>query len=339
MRPDWDPDSYDYAFPEDLVAHEPASPRDDARLLAYRREDRSIRHLRFRDLPDLLAPGSLLVTNDTRVVPARFVARKDTGGTVRLLYLGERDGLVEALADRPLRPGITLELEGGGMAAVTGKEGATYLLRPGFGDMPGFLRQHGITPLPPYIRTSLAEEDARSAYQTVFAHADGSAAAPTASLHFTPELLEKIAASGVRTAGVTLHVGLGTFGPLTETAIAEGALHAERYEVPAGTVRAIRKARAAGAPVIAVGTTVARALESAAEAGFPEDMRETRLFMRPGRPFQVVDQLVTNFHVPRSSLMQLVATLTGRDELMRVYREAVRERYRLFSFGDAMVVL
>ena len=339
MNPDWDPAAYDYAFPESLVAHEPASPRDAARLLAYQRETGEIEHATFAELPRFVEPGSLLVMNDTRVVPARFLARKETGGMVRILFIRERDGLVEALADRPLPIGSHVMAGDGSRIDVVGKEGSTYLLRPEFPDFPAFLEAHGSMPLPPYIRTSLSEKETSEQYQTVFAKNDGSAAAPTASLHFTEELLELLRANGVEVAYVTLHVGLGTFAPLTDEAVERGSLHHELYEIPEETARAIGQAKADGRKVIALGTTVARALESAARDGFAPGARETDLFIRPGYAFQVVNQLITNFHVPRSSLMQLVASLTGREELLRIYGEAIERQYRLFSFGDGMIVL
>lgn len=339
MNPDWEPESYAYDFPERLVAHEPAKPRDAARLLAYDRATGAIEHATFRDLPRFLEPGSVLVLNDTRVIAARFVAHKTTGGAVRILYLRMRDGLMEALADRFLEIGSTVLAADARPVRVVGKEGSVYLLEPGFEDVPAFLAEHGYAPLPPYIDTPLSHAKAAEEYQAVFARKDGSAAAPTASLHFTEELLAAIEAKGVNLAYVTLHVGLGTFAPLTDEAIESGTLHHEWYDVPAETVAAIAAAKEAGKPVVAVGTTVTRALESAAREGaLAEGPGETDLFIRPGYAFEVVDRLITNFHVPRSSLMQLVASLTGRDELMRIYDEAVEEGYRLFSFGDGMIV-
>ncbi len=339
MNPDWDPGAYAYDAPERLVAHEPASPRDAARLLVYDRATREIAHRVFRDLPELLERGSLLVLNDTRVVAARFTAHKETGGAVRVLFLRMRGPLMEALADRMLAEGSEIRAAGGRMLRVAGREGSVYLLEPGFGDVTAFLAAHGTTPLPPYIDTPLAPERARDEYQAVFARKDGSAAAPTASLHFTEELLERIRGADIGIATVTLHVGLGTFAPLTDDAVAAGKLHHEWYDVPQETADAVREAKASGRPVVAVGTTVTRALESAARTGsIVSGPGETDLFIRPGYAFKAVDQLVTNFHVPRSSLMQLVASLTGREELLRIYADAVDQEYRLFSFGDAMLV-
>lgn len=336
MNPDWDPAAYAYDVPEGLVAHEPASPRDAARLLVYDRATKGIEHATFRNFPRFLEPGSLLVLNDTRVIAARFEVRKPTGGTARVLYLRMRGGLMEALADRQLPIGASLLAADARKIHVIGKEGSVYVLKPEFDDVASFLEAHGATPLPPYIDTPLAPEAARAEYQTVFARRDGSAAAPTASLHFTEELLAELREKGVRIAYVTLHVGLGTFAPLTEEAVAAGALHGEWYEVPEGTAAAIAETKAAGRPVVAAGTTVARTLEA---SGGKAGSGETDLFIRPGYAFRVADRLVTNFHVPRSSLMQLVASLTGREELLRVYDEAIERKYRFFSFGDAMLVL
>lgn len=339
MKPDWDPDAYAYDVPEHLIAHEPASPRDAARLLVYDRDTKAVAHRVFRDLPELLAPGSLLVLNDTRVVAARFLAHKPTGGAVRILYLRMRDGLMEALADRHLDIGMNVLAGDARTLLVTGREESVYLLKPEFDDVEAFLATHGTTPLPPYITTPLSPDAARDEYQAVFARKDGSAAAPTASLHFTEELMDRIREAGISIAYVTLHVGLGTFAPLTDDAVASGTLHEEWYDIPEETAAALRSAKAGGQNVVAVGTTVTRALESAAADGtLVAGPGETSLFIRPGYAFQVVDQLVTNFHVPRSSLMQLVASLTGREELLRIYDEAISEEYRLFSFGDAMLV-
>ncbi len=336
MRKDWNPDAYDYAFPDSLIAQQPVKPRDAARLLVYSREDGSTTHRTFTDLPDLLEPGSVLVVNDTKVITARFEARKETGGAVRILFLKSRGARFEALADRTLAAGSRVQLPGKRSLRVVSRDGATYVLEPDFEDLDAFLARYGTVPLPPYIKSRpLSASATRAAYQSVVARAAGSAAAPTASLHLTNRLIKKLEAKGVRVVTITLHVGLGTFAPLTAEQVEAGALHREWYEVPAGAARAIARAKASGKPVVAVGTTVARALES---SGGVASRGETDLFIRPGYEFRVVDQLVTNFHVPRSSLMQLVASLTGRGELLRAYGEAVRERYRLFSFGDAMLI-
>lgn len=340
MNPDWDPRSYAYTYPEELIAHTPAQPRDAARLLVYNRTTHAIEHTTFAQLPEFLEPGSLLVMNNTRVVAARFTAHKETGGAVRILFLKKRDDLMEALADRQLAIGSCVTTPDGRTIEVISKEDSVYLLKPLFNDLPGFLQQHGTMPLPPYIHSPLSEQDRQDQYQTVFAKHDGSAAAPTASLHFTEELLQRIQDKGVRIAWVTLHVGLGTFASLSDEAVASGTLHEEWYDVPEETVRCIEETKAAGMPVIAVGTTATRAVESAAAGGVIEaSSGETKIFIRPGYEFRVIDGLITNFHVPETSLMQLVASLTGREELMRIYTEAVEQRYRLFSFGDGMLIL
>lgn len=339
MNPDWDPASYDYDVPDAQIAHEPVTPRDAAKLLVYDRKAKAIQHRVFSDLPELLAPGTLLVLNDTRVVAARFEVRKPTGGAARVLYLRMKDDLMEALADRSLEIGSTLLAADARKIQVIGKEGSTYLLKPEFPEVGAFLAAHGTTPLPPYIKTPLSKEKAREEYQTVFARKDGSAAAPTASLHFTEDLLRALQEKGIRLAYVTLHVGLGTFAPLSDEAIASGELHREWYGIPPTTAIAVAHAKRSGNPIVAVGTTVARALESAYKDGtFSSGSGETSIFIRPGYRFRIVDQLITNFHVPRSSLMMLVATLTGREELLRVYDEAIARGYRLFSFGDAMLI-
>lgn len=340
MNPDWEPDAYDYEYPEALIAHEPVFPRDSAKLLVYRRDTQEIMHAKFKDLAQFLEPGSLIVMNDTRVIAARFVARKETGGEVRILFLKEKDGVLEALADRSLTIGSHVLTGNAKKIEVIGKEGSVYLLKPEFENIPAFLEEHGRMPLPPYIHSPLSEQGRREEYQTIFAKNDGSAAAPTASLHFTEELLGKLEVKSINIAYVTLHVGLGTFAPLSDEAVETGTLHSEWYDVPEETTTLIRRTKAAGKPVVAVGTTVTRALESAAAGGELQACSgETSMFIRPGYELQVVDQLVTNFHVPRSSLMQLVASLTGREELLRIYDEAIENKYRLFSFGDGMLVL
>lgn len=339
MRQDWDPAAYDYDFPAKLVAQQPANPRDSARLLVYDRKTEQLSHRSFRELPEILEPGSVLVLNDTKVVTARFEAKKDTGGAVRILFLRERGARFEALADRTLEIGSRVRLPGRRSLLVVSRDGGTYVLEPDFENLSGFLARYGTVPLPPYIKTRpLSRSATREAYQSVVASKEGSAAAPTASLHLTKRLVKKLESRGIHVVTVTLHVGLGTFATLTGEQISSGSLHHEWYEVPKSAEKAILKAKKGGKPVVAVGTTVTRALESAARGGFKAGSGETNLFIRPGYEFQVVDQLVTNFHVPRSSLMQLVASLTGREELLRIYKQAVREGYRLFSFGDAMLV-
>lgn len=340
MQLDWDPTQYDYALPEELIAHTPVTPRDSAKLLTYNRKTREIAHHRYTDLPELLMPGSVLVMNDTRVMAARFTVTKKTGGTARVLFLREKKGYWEALADRQLPLGDIVTTEHGKKIEVKEKQGSVYTLKPHDIDTEAFLHTYGTMPLPPYIHSPLNESERRREYQTVIAKHDGSAAAPTASLHFTHDLLTRLEQAGVTIVYVTLHVGLGTFAPLSDEAVTQGTLHHEWYEVSPEAAAVINHAKAEGRPIIAVGTTVIRTLESAAHEGqvIPQT-NETDLFIRPGYSFQIVDQIITNFHVPQSSLMQLIATVTGREELLRIYHEAIDNKYRFFSFGDGMLVV
>ena len=335
---------YDYDFPPELIAKEPASPRDAARLLVYRRADRRIRHARFRDLPDHLPPGAVLVFNETRVLPARLVLRKPTGGKAVLLYVDRSGRDLRFMADRRLEIGQTLSLNLQHRFKVTGQQANIYLLRPLFpmARFQSLLERHGSTPLPPYIKNSpLTDRQAREKYQAVFAKRRGSVAAPTASLHFTERLLAKLRRRGFDAHFVTLHVGLGTFAPVTEEHWRSGHLHRERYEFAPATARFLERAKKAGRPIVAVGTTVVRTLESAADGrGRLRRLRgETELFIREGAKFRFVDALITNFHVPRSSLLMLVSAFAERREIKEVYREAIEKKYRLFSFGDGMLIV
>lgn len=330
---------FDYALPPDLIAQRPAEPRDAARLMAVSRRTRALAHRRVRDLPALLRAGDLLVLNDTRVMAARLAGtRADTGGRVELLLLRERgDGAWEALA-RPLRaarPGRRFRLD-----AADGPLGATVVGRAGEAAVVAFERpidpaSVGSAPLPPYVR-GFDGDPAR--YQTVYAREARSAAAPTAGLHFTPALFARLAAAGVERAFLTLEVGAGTFRPVRAEDPADHELPPERYRLPSATADAIRDARAGGRRVVAVGTTVVRALEHALGQPGGGAAGETALFIRPGHRFAVVDALLTNFHLPRSTLLMLVAAFAGRELVLDAYAEAVRERYRFYSFGDAMLL-
>ncbi|MFA6603264.1 MAG: tRNA preQ1(34) S-adenosylmethionine ribosyltransferase-isomerase QueA [Patescibacteria group bacterium] len=335
---------YDYDFPPELIAKEPASPRDAARLLVYRRAKKDIVHARFLDLPGQLPPGSVLVFNETKVVPARLVLRKPTGGKAVLLYVDRAGRDLRFMADRRLEIGSTLTLDARHHFKITGQQANFYLLRPLFpmARFPGLLERHGLTPLPPYIKDSpLTEAQAREKYQAVFAKRRGSVAAPTASLHFTGRLLAKLRRRGFDARFVTLHVGLGTFAPVTEDHWRRGRLHRERYEIDPATARFLERAKRQGRPIVAVGTTVVRTLESAADdRGRLRQLRgDTDLFIREGAKFRFVDALVTNFHVPRSSLLMLVSAFAGRREVRKLYRLAIAEKYRLFSFGDGMLIV
>lgn len=331
---------FDYELPAASIAQE-AAPRGESRLLAL---DRQVpeRHARVGDLPRLLRPGDLLVLNDTRVIPARLFGRSAGGGRMEILLVERRterewDALVKP--GRRARPGAVIELDEGLAAEVTDKrEDGRHLLR--FTEpVEPHLDRLGHIPLPPYIHRPDTPED-RERYQTVFAREPGAVAAPTAGLHFTQRLLEEIEAAGVEIARVTLHVGIGTFKPVAAERIEEHRMESERYEIGAEAAAAIGRARSAGRRIVAVGTTVVRTLEGAAAAGDGEvraGRDATRLFITPGFHFQVVDALLTNFHLPRSTLLMLVSAFAGREPVLAAYAEAVREGYRFYSYGDAML--
>ena len=338
---------YDYDLPPDRIAQHPVEPRDSSRLLVLHREDGRITHRIFRDIGEELRAGDLLVINDTRVLPARLHGRRETGGRVELLLLSRQDGgRWEALARpaRRLRPGANVHLltvagdESGIAVRVIERRDNGHVVVDVSPDVESLLADFGEMPLPPYIHERL--EDAER-YQTVFATYPGSAAAPTAGLHFTPELLARLEAGGVGVARVTLHVGAGTFVPVKVEDARQHQMHAEWYHVPAATLAAIRATRGTGGRVIAVGTTSCRTLEAIADH---LDSREdlvgwTDLFIMPGFRFRVVNGLVTNFHLPKSTLLLLVSAFAGRDHVLRAYREAIDLGYRFYSFGDAMLIL
>ncbi len=334
---------FDFPLPEELIAQAPVTPRDASRLLVVP-PDAPSRHAGFADLPDLLEPGDLLVFNDTKVIPARLVGRKPTGGRVELLLCEPLEGglgrrwRAMGQASKPIRAGVALEfdglaarvdaVEGEGFYAVTlDREGAA---------LEAALARAGLIPLPPYVRRDPSPEDAIR-YQTVFARAPGSAAAPTAGLHFTEPLLARIAARGVARTAVTLHVGPGTFLPVRGDSVEGHRMHGERYVVSPEAATEIAAARARGGRVVAVGTTSVRTLESAWRNGaVAAGEGRTELFIRPGHALRAVDSLVTNFHLPRSTLLMLVCAFGGTDRVLAAYREAVAARYRFFSYGDAM---
>jgi len=331
----------DFAFdlPAELIAQRPLASRADSRLLVLdAAAGAPLRDLRIADLPSLLAPGDLLVFNDTRVVPARLPARKPTGGRVELLLeraTGGDDALVQIRRGKGLRDRTALETAGGPVV-VLGREHDLWRVR-----MPGppleFLERHGEVPLPPYIQRA-ADADDRERYQSLLARVPGSVAAPTASLHFDAALLARLDACGVRRATVTLHVGAGTFQPVRAADPAQHRMHAESTEVPAATCEAVAATRAAGRRVVAVGTTVVRTLEAAADPDgrLRAGRRDTDIFILPGHRWRVVDALLTNFHLPESTLLMLVCAFAGRDATLAAYRHAVANRYRFFSYGDAM---
>jgi len=343
------PSDFDYALPGELVAQEPVTPRDASRLLVLPRREGPARHLRFRDLPGLLAPGDLLVLNDTKVIPARLEGTKETGGRCELLLCetlpadpAAPGARFRALgqASKAIRPGQRLDF--GPMAArVEAAEGEGFFAVRFDREGPAFdeaLERVGHVPLPPYIRRPDGPLD-RERYQTVFAREPGSAAAPTAGLHFTPELLSRLEARRVATCRVTLHVGPGTFLPVREQEMVRGRIHEEPYRIPEETAAAFVACRAHGGRVVAVGSTALRALESAHEGGrLRTGSGRTSLFVRPGHVFRAVDALITNLHLPRSTLLMLVCAFAGRERVLDAYEEAVSLGYRFYSYGDAMLV-
>ncbi len=336
---------FDYELPPARIAQHPV-PRGESRLLVLDREGQD-RHRRVRDLPELLRPGDLLVINDTRVIPARLFGRCAGGGRIEILLTvkaGERDWDALVKPGRRARPGTVIYLEEGldeGLTAEVVDKEETGRHRLRFSEpVEPHLERLGHIPLPPYIQREDEAED-RERYQTVWARSPGAIAAPTAGLHFSRELLDQLAAGGIGIAEVTLHVGIGTFKPVIAERIEDHRMDRERWEVSAATAEAIRRTREQGGRVVAIGTTVVRTLESAALLG-GGDARAgsgaTELFITPGFRFQVVDVLLTNFHLPRSTLLMLVSAFAGRERVLAAYEEAIREGYLFYSYGDAMLV-
>ena len=332
---------FDFDLPLELIAQAPLPRRSASRLLLLDAAQERCQDRHIEELPALLAPGDLMVFNDTRVLPARIPARKLSGGRTELLLERPLQGaraLVQLRDSKSLRPGMPLQTSGGVVRLLARHAPFWEVELPT--DAVAFFEAHGLVPLPPYIERPAQPED-RERYQSLMARVPGAVAAPTASLHFDEPLLAALAQRGIHSSVITLHVGAGTFQPLRSDSIEEHVMHAERYEVSAATVAAIGRARSAGRRVVAVGTTVARALESAALATEPmlaATHGETTLFIHPGYRFRVVDALITNFHLPRSTLLMLVAAFAGRQRVLAAYAHAVRERYRFFSYGDAMLV-
>jgi S-adenosylmethionine:tRNA ribosyltransferase-isomerase len=331
---------FDYELPAELIAQHPAPERSASRLLHLDGRNGALEDLRFRDLERLVAPADVLVLNDTRVVKARLHGRKDSGGEVEVLVervLDAHRALVQARSSKALKPGRRIAFAAGCEAEVLGRAGEFFELL--FDDeVMRVMERLGEVPLPPYItHAALAQDEAR--YQTVYAQVPGAVAAPTAGLHFDAALLQSLRAKGVAVATLTLHVGAGTFQPVRVDDVSRHVMHAEWYSVPEATVQAIAKAKAVGGRVIAVGTTALRALESAAATGaLRAGTAETRLFIVPGYPFRVVDRLVTNFHLPKSTLLMLVSAFAGMENIRHAYAHAVAQRYRFFSYGDAMLL-
>lgn len=332
-----------YDLPEELIAQTPAEPRDSSRLLVYHRDTGAIEHKIFRDVIDYLRPGDVLVVNRTRVLPARLYAHTVHGGAVEVLLLKRRsldEWEVLVRPGRKCRPGTKLIVNEELSLTVTGvTETGERIVKFAYeGAFEEILSRAGTMPLPPYIREKLADPER---YQTVYSKENGSAAAPTAGLHFTPELLARIREKGIRIAEVLLHVGLGTFRPVKEENVLDHKMHSEYYEVSEEAAQTVNRAREEGGRIVCVGTTSVRTLETAADAnGVLRACRgNTEIFIYPPYKFKCVDALITNFHLPESTLLMLVSALCTREEMLRVYETAVRERYRFFSFGDAMLIV
>jgi len=337
-------DDLDYALPEELIAQEPAAERTSARLLVLDRAADGLRHAAVADLPALLRAGDLLVLNDTRVIPARVRARRPTGGRLELLLLRPAGGddEWEALVRGGPRVGERVHFaDGVGEWSADLGDGRWRVRLAVEGGVAAWLARVGEVPLPPYIRRPDGPRPGDvERYQTTFARQPGAVAAPTAGLHFTPALLDALDGAGVATATLTLHVGPGTFLPIRSGSLESHTMLAERYELPEATVAAIAATRARGGRVVAVGTTVVRTLESVAAGGaLAAGGGEATLFVRPGHRFRVVDAVLTNFHLPRTSLLALVAAVAGWERIRAAYEEAVRLGYRFYSFGDAMLIL
>ncbi len=333
---------FHYDLPEDRIAQAPLQERSASRLLVLDGATGALADQRFRDLPGLLRAGDLLVLNDTRVIPARLLGRKPTGGAVEVLVervLDERRLLAHLRASKSPAAGTLLELEEDLPLRVLGRAAELFeLAYEGEGPVVEALERRGRTPLPPYIRRPAVPEDAER-YQTVYARRAGAVAAPTAGLHFDAAVLGALAAKGVEVADITLHVGAGTFLPVRVDRLEEHRMHQEWVEVPAAVARAVQAARGRGGRVVAVGTTVVRALETASAAGEIRPFAgETDLFIYPGYRFRSVDALVTNFHLPESTLLMLVCAFAGTERVLAAYRHAVAAGYRFFSYGDAMFV-
>ena len=335
-------DDFDYQLPEELIAQHPTAERSASRLLRLDGTTGTYSDRQFRDIVGLVAPGDVIVVNDTRVIRARLLGRKKTGGRVEVMIervLGPDETLAQLGVNHPPQAGGTLFLADAIEATVLERRGELYRLRlEGCKDVFALLERHGIVPLPMYVSRPAEERDAER-YQTVYAHEPGAVAAPTAGLHFDRALLTELQRRGVTLAYLTLHVGAGTFQPVRAQDVSVHRMHSEWYQVPQPTVLAIARAQAAGGRVLAVGTTTLRALESAAAGGsLAAGPGETSLFILPGYRFRVVERLLTNFHLPRSTLFMLVSAFGGMDNIRHAYRHAIDRRYRFFSYGDAMLI-
>lgn len=334
---------FNYDLPEELIAQTPIEKRDESRLMVLNREKQTIEHKRFKDIIEFLKPGDVLVRNNTKVIPARLYGKKETGANVEFLLLNNIEG---DIWESIVRPGNKLHI---GTKVIFGDglleaeildimSGGTRKVKFYYdGIFNEILDKIGLMPLPPYIHEELKQKDR---YQTVYAKYDGSAAAPTAGLHFTEDLLKQLEKKGIIIANVTLHVGIGTFRPVKEETVEKHEMHSEHFYIKQGDVQKINNAKKNGNRVIAVGTTSCRVLESIADDnGFVKETEgDTKIFIYPGYKFKCLDGLITNFHLPQSTLLMLVSALAGKDYIMKAYEEAVKERYRFFSFGDAMFI-
>jgi S-adenosylmethionine:tRNA ribosyltransferase-isomerase len=333
-------DDFDFELPDALIAQQPLAERDASRLLDLTGGNMVDRHI--RDLPSLVRPGDVWVINDTRVIPARLLGTKPSGGRVELLLLEPADEadvwLAWGKANRPLRPGDYIEIADGFSAEVLERDGKQVRVRLSAADVPAAIEAHGHMPLPPYIQRADGSGD-RERYQTVFAANPGAVAAPTAGLHLTEALMWAMESAGARIAQVTLHVGPGTFQPVQVKRVEDHPMHSEFYVVPQATASLVNTARREGRRIVAVGTTALRALEAAADDGtLNAGSGRTDIFIYPGYRFRVVDALLTNFHLPRSTLLMLVAAMIGRERLLAAYTHAMASGYRFYSYGDAMLV-
>lgn len=335
---------FNYELPEELIAQHPYDKRDEARLMVLHRNTKQIEHKVFKDIIDYLEPGDCLVLNDTKVIPARLYGKKDTGAKVEFLLLKRIENDDWEAMVRPgnkLKAGAKVSFGDGILQAevLETLEGGNRRVRFTYeGIFNEILDKVGLMPLPPYIKENIKEENEK--YQTVYAKYEGSAAAPTAGLHFTEELLEKIKEKGVEIAKVTLHVGIGTFRPVKVENVEEHKMHSEHFYVKQSEADKINKAKETGHRVVAVGTTSCRVLESVSDENgkMKEIETDTSIFIYPGYKFKCVDALITNFHLPESTLIMLVSSLAGKDFIMKAYKEAVEKRYKFFSFGDAMFI-
>jgi S-adenosylmethionine:tRNA ribosyltransferase-isomerase len=332
-----------YELPDELIARYPAAERSGSRLLQLDRQSGAIVHRQFRDLPALVREGDLLVFNNTRVIPARLFGHKQTGGKVEILVerlMGEQECLAHLRASKSLKPGAMIEIADGQQLEMRRRRGELFELRVvGDGNLMDVLEQQGHMPLPPYIDRADESSD-RERYQTVFNKVPGAVAAPTAGLHFDDKLLAQLKNKGVDFGYVTLHVGAGTFQPVRVDNIDEHVMHSEWFSVDESVCKAVEACRARNGRVIAVGTTSVRCLESAYRDGKLQAAQgDTAIFIKPGYHFNVIDGLVTNFHLPESTLLMLVSAFAGKENIFRAYLEAINEKYRFFSYGDAMLIL